>query len=280
MGALRERMMTDMCLAGFAENTRKSYVQSVCTMTRFFMRPPEELSDADLRRYFEHVTGERKVARNTLSVYLSAIRFLYTRTLGRTLPILALVRPPRGRALPTVLGEPEVRRLLSEVRHPVLRTTLLLIYSCGLRLSEGLGVHVEDVDGERLELRVRGKGAVDRYVPLAPAVLERLRQHWREHRPAAPWLFVNPETAKPYTASTVQHAFRQARDAAGIGKPARVHTLRHSYATHLLENGVDIRVIQVLLGHRSIRTTLVYVHITGKVRDQAAETVARMMADL
>lgn len=280
MTALRERMIQDMRLAGLAENTRNSYVQAVRTMTKFFMRPPDQLSDADLRRYFEHVTCERKVARKTLGVYLCAARFLFVRTLGRDLPVLHLVRPPRGSKLPVVLSEEEVRVLLEAVRNAVLQTLLTLIYSCGLRLSEGLGLHTEHIDGQRLELHVHGKGAQERYVPLAPSVLDRLRDYWQHHRPPKPWLFVNPRTGKLYSRAAVQRAFRQARDASGIAKPVTVHSMRHSYATHLLENGVDIRVIQALLGHRSIRTTTIYARITGKVRDQAAETVARLMSDL
>ncbi len=280
MSALRERMIQDMRLAGLAEGTRNSYVQAVRTMTKFFMRSPDQLSDEDLRRYFVHVTAERKVARKTLGVYLAAVRFLFTRTLGRDLPVLDLVRPMRGSKLPVVLSEEEVRALLEAVRNAVLQTLLTVVYSCGLRLSEGLGLRTDQIDGQRLELHVCGKGAQERYMPLAPAVLGRLRDCWRHHRPAKPWLFVNPGTGRLYSCAAVQRAFRQARDAANISKPATVHSMRHSYATHLLENGVDIRVIQVLLGHRSIRTTAVYACITGKLRDQVAETVARLMSDL
>lgn len=155
-----------------------------------------------------------------------------------------------------------------------------MIYSCGLRLSEGLELGTEHIDGQRLELHVRGKGAQERYVPLAPSVLDKLRSYWQHYRPPKPWLFVNPRTGKLYSRTAVQRAFRQARDTSGIAKPVTVHSMRHSFATHLLENGVDIRVIQALLGHRSIRTTTIYARVTGKVRDQAAETVARLMADL
>jgi len=280
MGTLRDRMLQDMRLAGLAESTRTTYVQAVRSMAKFFMRAPDQLSDADLRRYFLHVTEERKVGRKTLGVYLSAVRFLFLRTLGREMPTLELVRPMRGSKLPEVLSERQVRALLEAVRNATLQMLLTMIYSCGLRLSEGLGLCTEHINGQRLELHVCGKGSRERYVPLAPTVLDRLRDYWRQHRPAKPWLFVNSRTGRPYACATVQQAFRQARNAAAINKQVTVHSLRHSYATHLLENGVDIRVIQALLGHRSIRTTTVYTRITGKVRDQAAETVARLMSDL
>jgi len=203
---------------------------------------------------------------------------------------LRLVRPPRRKKLPVVLSREEVRRALRAVRIPSYRACLTTIYACGLRASEGAHLRVDDVDSSRMLLRIiQGKGNQDRYVPLPEPVLQMLRAFWRTHR-KRPWLFPVPARPKldhglssgdgPVTRDCLHAAFRRALRHSGITKPAHVHTLRHSYATHLLEAGINLRIIQEYLGHRSARTTQLYTHLTQEVRDSVTAPLNRLMADL
>jgi len=198
------------------------------------------------------------------------------------------VRPAREKKLPVVLSTDEVRRVLGCLRRPRYRVCLTTIYCCGSRLQEGVHLQVRDIDGDRMVVHVRhGKGAKDRYVPLPEWTLKMLRQHWSTHRHPV-WLFPAPIRAAlppsaaigPMSVSGVQRAFKAALQESGIQKPATVHTLRHSYATHLLEAGINLRLIQAYLGHSSPQATAIYTHLTRKTEDLAAEAINRVMGDL
>jgi site-specific recombinase XerD len=220
---------------------------------------------------------------------LCGIKFFYERTLSREWKVFDLVRPAREKKLPAILSRDEVRRILSGVRLPVYRACLTTIYVCGLRLLEGARVQVADVDSGRGLLQVHGKGGRDRYVPLPADALPMLRAHWRTHR-SPQWLFPAPVRegtryfvpagAGPISRSSLQSAFVRALRQSGVHKRAHVHTLRHSYATHLLEDGVNLRVIQVYLGHTSARTTQLYTHLTPEVRQTAVDPINRLMQGL
>jgi len=280
MSALRERMVEDMHLRGFTSKTQQCYVSAVKGLAKYYRRSPEDVSEEELRRFFLWLVRERHVARSTLTVYLSGIRFLYETTLHRDWPVLDLVRPQKRAKLPVVLALEEIRHLLSVLRHPVARPCLTLIYSCGLRLAEGAGLQVPDIDRSRMLLTVRcGKGGRDRYVPLPERTLEIVREYWRRERPQ-PWLFPNATRRGPIGHTTLQRAFGAALRQSGIAKHASVHTLRHSYATHLLEHGVSLRVIQELLGHQSPQTTAIYTHVTPRITGALTTTVNHMMAAL
>jgi len=274
-------MLQDLQLHGYAERTQQSYVAAVKLLAAFFNRSPDLLSDDDLRHYFLHLINTRQAARSTVRQYLCGIKFFFETTLGRPMPALDLVKPRKRCKLPVVLSVTEVRTVLALVRHPIAQMALALIYACGLRLSEGRQVRVADIDGERRLLWVRdGKGGKDRSVPLPAATLQRLRQYWRNQRPSGPWFFSATDGAGPVGPSLLQKAFKEALRQSPVNKNASVRSLRHSYATHLLEQGVDLRVIQALLGHASPSTTTVYTHLTQPVLDHLTGALDQLMGTL
>ena len=280
MTTLRRRMLEDLQLRGLAPKTQQCYVAAVRQLAQHYRRPPDQLSDEELRQYFLYLRQEKKVAESTFRIHLYGIRFFYERTLTRPWPVFDLVRPRHPQKLPVVLSLREVRSLLALVANPTARMCLQLIYGCGLRLREGTQLQVSDIDSQRMLVRVRqGKGGKDRFVPLAPRVLELLRAYWQRQRPR-PWLFPARHQQTPLPATTLQKTFKLVVRQSGIPKDASIHTLRHSYATHLLERGVSLRVIQELLGHQSPRTTARYTHLTPPTLDVVHATITALMADL
>jgi site-specific recombinase XerD len=262
MTPLRQRMIEDMQLHGLSQRTQQSYVGAVKGLADFYNRSPAELGEEELRQFFLHLIETRKVAKSTVTVYLSGIKFFCEKTLGRKMPILELVRPKRRRKLPCVLTIEEIKSILAGVRAARIKMLLVMAYSCGLRLSEACHLKAGDVDLARRQLKVTGKGGKDRYVPLAKRTDELLQAYLKNHTPT-PWLFTAKLRSGPCPTGTVQKTFKAALRLTDIDKPATVHTLRHSYATHLLENGIDIRIIQAALGHKHPSTTMVYAHLTS-----------------
>lgn len=243
MSALRQKMIEDMQLRGLSARTQESYVGVIRQLAEYYHKPPDQLSEAELRQYFLYLTNEKRAARNTCIQVLSALKFLYRHTLQREWPILEFIRPAQEHKLPVILSVEEVRRVLGCLRQPHYRVCLSTIYACGLRLLEGVQVQVRDIDSSRMLLHIRGgKGNKDRYVPLPERTLAQLRGYWRQHRHPQ-WLFPGQGWGQhgPMNESGVQKAFRAALQQSGIHKAASVHTLRHSYATHLLEAGVRKR---------------------------------------
>jgi len=282
MTTLRQKMIEDMQLHGFAERTQDAYLRVVRQLATYFNKPPDQINEAELRQYFLYLKNDKKAARSTITLALCGIKFFYERTLQREWATLALVRPPREKKLPVVLSVDEVRQILSRVQRWHYRVCLSTIYACGLRLQEGLHLQISHIDGGRQMVHVcHGKGGKDRYVPLPPPVLALLRQYWGTHRDPV-WIFPSThQTVKgPMDASGVQRAFRGALRDSGIQKAATVHTLRHSYATHLLETGLNLRLIQSYLGHASPTTTAIYTHLTKPSEDLALQAVNRVMAGL
>jgi site-specific recombinase XerD len=264
-------------------------VAGVRHLAEHYRRSPDQLTEEELRQYFLYLANEKKVARATATIALCGIKFFYEQTLQRQWTTLKFVRPPREKKLPVVLSRDEVRRILGEVRIPVYRACLTTIYACGLRLLEGAHLQVPDVDSGRMLLHIHGKGKQDRYVPLPEPTLALLRTFWRTHRSPV-WLFPAPTRhglahslahgGGPVTRSSLQSAFRAALQRSGLAKRAHVHTLRHSYATHLLEAGVNLRLIQENLGHRSARTTQVYTHLTREVQATLTDPLNQLMQGL
>lgn len=283
MTPLRRRMIGDLELRGYSERTVEAYIRAVAQLARFYGRSPDRLTEEQVRDYLLHLTRVQKVARGTHTIALCGIKFFYEKTLTRQWSVLGVARPKGEKKLPVVLSREEVWRILDQIRIDVYRVCLATIYGCGLRLMEGARLQVADVDSARDVLRVRGK---DREVPLPEATLDLLRRHWRTHRSAA-WLFPAPtrhgtahsvaHDAGPITRSSLQSAFRRAVVKSGLHKRAHVHSLRHSYATHLLEDGVTLRLIQEYLGHSSPRTTAIYTHLTREIREAARDPVNRLM---
>lgn len=264
MTDLRRRMITDLQLAGYSEKTQQSYLMAVRGLAKYYMRSPDELSEEEVRAFFLHLINERKSASSTVRIYLYGIKFFFTKTLQRQWAFLDLVRPAKSKKLPVVLAQEEVRTILSGIRSPVLAMALRLTYLCGLRVSEATRLTLADIDWERRLVWVRGgKGGKDRSVPLSAEMLETL-QDYRQRRRCRSWLFPG-RNGGPLSISALQRGFGDALRRSGVEKRASVHTLRHSFATHLLERGVDLRVIQELLGHQCLKTTTIYTHLTAGV---------------
>jgi integrase/recombinase XerD len=281
MEELRKKMMKDMLLSGFAESTRKSYSWGVDGLAKWSGRSPAELSEEDLRQYFLYLVNDKKLSWSTVRQHLCGIKYLFEKTLGKQWGVFKIVRPKREKKLPVVLSREEARTLLSMVDSLRYRAALTLIYSCGLRLNEGLSLKTEDIDGDRRVLWVRsGKRNKDRSVPMAQSLVDLLRAYYRSCKPQRPYLFWSRQTDKPLHSSTLQRVFKKVVDSSRIEKHATVHTLRHSYATHLLENGVSLRVIQQLPGHGDIRTTTRYMHLSDPAKVTLQGTVDHLMADL
>jgi site-specific recombinase XerD len=279
----RERMSEDMRLRDFRPRTQEGYALAVRQFLDRMQRAPEALSDEDVRGYFLYLREDKKLSPSSINIAVCALRFFFVHTLHREWPVFGLLRVHKPRTLPVVLSPGEVRAVLSTVRHPVRRTALITIYALGLRLGEGLRLQSTDIDSERLTVWVRdGKGARDRGVPLPRPLLSRLRQYWKTQRPSSPssYLFVPPEGKEPLHETTLQKTFTAARQDARLQKHASIHTLRHSYATHLLESGVSLRTIQQVLGHKSLHTTTLYMHVTQPGAERLQAVVDRLMADL
>jgi integrase/recombinase XerD len=278
-------MIEDMQLRGCSPSTQQAYLWAVQKLARHYHKSPDLLTEQDLRAYFLHLTQVERCPRGTLKIALSGIKFCLAVTLQRPWPVLGLVRPGRESKLPVVLSRAEVRAVLQAVRAPVYRVCLTTIYACGLRISEGAALQVGQIDSQRLVLRITGKGRKDRQVPLAPPTLESLRAFWKFHH-SRPWLFparLQPRSARqegPVDPNNLRLAFHAARQQCGLHKEATVHSLRHSYATHLLEAGVSLRLIQEILGHRNPATTAIYTHLTAAVQAQVAEPLAALTRDL
>jgi integrase/recombinase XerD len=283
MTALRQRMIDDLRLRGYADRTVEAYVLAVARLARFHHLPPDRLTEEQLRAYLVYLTTERRIAASSLTVALSGLRFFYEQTLHRQWTILDVARPKREKKLPVVLSRTEVWRVLAAVRTPAYRVCLTTIYACGLRLREATTLAVPHIDGDRALLHIHGgKGGIDRCVPLPRATLDLLRAHWRTHRNPR-WVFpaphrrparpLNDPAIGPIGPSSLQKAFVAAAAHSGVGKRAHVHTLRHSYATHLLEAGVPLTLIQEYLGHSSPGTTAIYTHVTRELRATALDPI-------
>jgi len=291
MSVLREKMIEDMQLRGLSIRTQESYIGAMRQLVKYCHKPPDQIGEQEFREYFLYLKNVRRVSRSTCTIALCGIKFFYEYTLKREWHTFELIRPPHEKKLPVVLSVEEVGRILRCVRLEHYRVCLTTIYACGLRLLEGVHLQVKDIDSQRKMLHIcQGKGGKDRYVPLPDVTLEMLRQHWREHRNPV-WLFPSPEAmragllgigqvGKAMNESGVQKAFRAALRQSGIRKEATVHTLRHSYATHLLEAGVNLRVIQLYLGHASPSTTAIYTHLTSVTETQATDKINEMLAGL
>jgi len=273
-------MIEDLKLAGYSERTQQAYVSAVRHLAAHFRKSPDQIGEEELRSYFLYLREERKLARSSITIALCGIKLFYEKTLRRHFDVLDIVRPPRSSKLPVVLSRAEVRAILEAIRTPVYRACLTTVYSCGLRMLEGAHLAPRAIDAERRLLHVTGKGQRDRYVPLPERLLEMLRAHWKTHRSMS-CLFPSPlDPHTPVTRSSLQSAMRQAVKRAGIRKKAHIHTLRHSYATHPLEDGVDLRVIQGYLGHAYVQTTSLYTHLTTEVREATRPPIERLMDGL
>lgn len=276
-------MIEDMQLHGYSPNTQRLYVLSVAQLAKRYHKSPELISEEELRQHFLDLMQIQKLSRSAVTIALCGIKFLFQQTLQRPWPSLNLIRPPHVQKLPVVLSREEVSQILACVQVVVYRVCLATIYACGLRISEGAHLQVQDIDASRRLVRVLGKGRRERLVPLPEKTLDSLREFWQTHR-SKPWLFParqsNPQAPCPVRVENLQEAFARALRASGVKKAAHVHSLRHSYATHLLEAGVHLRVIQEVLGHRSPQTTALYTHLTPAVLQEATRAINEVVNGL
>jgi integrase/recombinase XerD len=262
MTSLRQRMLEDMQVRNLSSNTQKSYVQQVSLFARHFRRSPEGLGPRDIRSYQVYLTNEKKLASGSIAIATAALRFLYTVTLKRPWDIEeVLPMPKRPQTLPVILSPEEVQHFLSCVPRRKARTVLTVCYAAGLRVSEAIALKPTDIDSQRMTLRVvQGKGQRDRYVMLSDQLLTILRDWYRAARPTE-WMFPGVIPGSHITRDGINDACRLGVRRSGLTKPVTPHSLRHAFATHLLEYGTDLRTIQLLLGHRSLATTARYLRM-------------------
>ncbi len=262
MTELRRRMDEAMIVRGFSGRTREAYLWAVTGLAKFYRRAPDLISDADVQAYLLHLIRDRQRAWSTCNIVVHGLRFFYHTTLKRDRTTFSIPSPRQPSKQPALLSREEVQRLIAHAPNVKQRTMLLTTYAAGLRLSEVLHLRVGDIDSDRMTIRVeQGKGRQDRYTVLSASLLDALRAYWKVRRPST-WLFPSDRRPGLMDPSGLQRAYHVAKRRAGITKPGGIHGLRHAFATHLLDAGVDLHTIQRLLGHRSITTTTRYWHLT------------------
>lgn len=262
MTPLRRRMIEDMQMRNFAKNTQRNYVHAVAQFAGHFRTTPERLGLEHIREYLIHLIQQQHASRSTYNVTRCGLKFFYRVTLGRDWAFERIAIPRQESKLPVVLTRSEVARLLATPKRIKTRALLTTCYATGLRVSELVSLQLNDIDSQRMVIRVhQAKGRKDRHAPLSPRLLDLLREYWKDRRPRH-YLFPGRDPKRPLESQTVQHNLRKATRQARIEKRITPHVLRHTFATHLLEAGVDLRTIQVVLGHRSLRSTSLYTHIS------------------
>lgn len=262
MTALRQRMIEDMKLRNLSPRTIQVYVERVVTFAKHFGKSPDCLGPDDIRAYLLHLVNKKKASWSYYNQTLCALRFLYRVTLGKESVVEGVVCPKQEKKLPVILSPAEVTQFFEVITSLKHRAILMTAYAAGLRVSEVVALRIEDIDSKRMVIHIRqAKGRKDRYVMLSPRLLEILREYWKAARPIE-YLFPGNTPTKPITTRAVHLACRDTREASGLGKHVTIHTLRHSFATHLLEGGTNLRTIQILLGHRNLGTTAIYTHVS------------------
>ncbi len=269
MTPLRQRMLNDMSIRGFADNTKHTYLRAVIGLASHYHRSPDQLSAQEVQDYLLFLHQKRHLGWKSCNVYRHGLRFFYRITLGLPDPHFYVPGAKQPSTLPQILSSEELVRLFTATTNLKHRALLMTAYGAGLRTSELTRLQVPDIDSERMCLRIeQGKGHKDRYVPLSPRLVEQLREYYRRERPER-WVFPGRPADRPMSRSGPAHIYHLAKDKARIAKAGGIHTLRHNYATGLLEAGVELTVIQRRLGHTSIRSTMRYLHLA---RDQTEAT--------
>jgi site-specific recombinase XerD len=277
MKDIRQRMIEDMKLRGLTPCTQATYLEAVKVLARHYNSRLDEITKEQVRDFLLYLLDSKGYAKSTYKVYLSAIKFLYLNTLDRQWRFLPLTRVNPEKKLPIVLSREEVWSLLDLVRRDKPRMSLILMYTCGLRVSEAVHLRVRDIDSQRMVLWVRkGKGGKDRSVPLPSYTLAQLRTYWLKYKPKK-WLFPSEHSISAITKSCVQRCLTATLRRSNIHKNVNCHTLRHSYATHLVEAGVHLRMIQSLLGHKSLSSTFIYIHLSQSTRLDVQTKIDRLM---
>jgi site-specific recombinase XerD len=276
MSKIGRQMRQDLAAAGYAESTQRVYWDAARAFARHFGRSPATLGRDDVREYVEVLRGSG-IGPSRLKQHFAGLKFLYDKTLGRPQEVSFLSWPKQPRPVPRVLSQEQIVALFEALRLPKYRAVAMVMYGAGLRIREACTLEVSDINSARMVIHVRhGKGDVARDVPLSPRLLEALRAYWSQERPPLPSLFVGRYTREPLNPEAVRKAMQRARGAAGLKRRETPHTLRHSFATHLLEAGTDVRVIQQLLGHRRLSTTAGYTRVTHATMAKTTSPLDRL----
>lgn len=275
MTHLRKMMLEELERRNYSESTKRAYVETIADLARYFKRPPDQLEPAHIRQYQAYLFRDRKLSPNTVNQRTGALRFFFITVLKKSWSIVDTPYPKRNFRLPKVLSQQQVRKLIESATTPFYRIILITLYATGLRRAELARLKVTDINSERMMIHVKGgKGRKDREVMLSPKLLDELRRYWRSlRRKPKTWLFPGNRwhTAEhPIDTKVVWQACRQAAMRAGLGTEVHPHTLRHCFATHLLEGGADLRTIQLLLGHRDLEETTIYLHLSNLRLSQTA----------
>ena len=262
MSKLTEQMQADLQLIGITPKTQHIYLREVSNLANYFNKSPEQLEETEVKEYLLYLLNERNLSQGTYRFYVAGLKFLYRTTLKREDVVANIQYPKRKKTLPIVLALSEVEALFSVTENIKHKALLMITYSAGLRLSETSRLKITDIDSKRMMVRVeQGKRSKDRYTILSQTALECLRQYWREYRPKE-WLFEGQKEGTHIGLTAIRQIFLAAKKRAGITKPVSVHSLRHAFATHLIEAGTSLHHVQLLLGHRSPTTTTVYLHVS------------------
>lgn len=280
MTPLRQRMIEDLTIRNYSPRTIKVYIDRVATFAQHFGQSPDRLGPAHIRAFQVFLVQRKKASWTQFNQTVCALRFFYRVCLGKTWMIEHIPFPKQPKRLPVVLSREEVTALFEATSNLKHRTIMMTLYASGARVAEALALQVRDIDSGRMLIRIRqGKGGKDRYVPLPETLLEHLRRYWKQVRPCT-WLFPGADLHAPLTVGAAQKVCTKAARKAGLSKKVSPHTLRHTFATHHLESGTDLRTIQVMLGHRSLRTTTIYLHVAAQApsdKRQAMDLLAPVL---
>ena len=282
-----QRTIDQITLSGRSQNTAVTYAREIKLLGLWTKKKLDKINEEDLRNYMLYRRNDCELGASSMRILYNGLKALYQDVLGKKWPLLELIKSQKEERLPVVISREEVHAILKHAYKPQHQAYLRLIYSCGLRLSEGLNLTVNDINGKRKLIHIHGKGAKDRYVPIADKTYEYLRWYWAQHRHP---LYIFPAlnkhkksglATKPMSVSAVQSGLRRAVKQAGITRSGiHIHTLRHSYATHLLENGVSIKTVQEYLGHSSLQVTIIYLHLTNWGKEDAFNKINTMMEEI
>lgn len=266
MGKLHDQMKADLVLKRFSPHTQKNYLRCVRHFAKHFMRSPDQMGHGEVRQFLLHLVQDRNASTHTQAQYVSALKFFYNVTVKKPEVVKDIPYPKQSRRLPDILSPEEVMRVFKTVRSIKYKAIIATAYAAGLRISEVCTLRITDIDSQRMRIHIRsGKGDKDRYVILAESLLTLLRQYFSTVQPKGEFLFPGRAPGSHISTSTVTLVLRKIIQQTGLSKKVTMHTFRHCFATHLLEGGADIRVLQALLGHSSITTTLRYTHITDRL---------------
>ena len=277
MSELRKKMIKTMELKNFSPKTQRAYLSAVKSIAEFYQKSPDKLTREQIEDYLLFLKKNGKSS-STVNVVYSGIRFLLKQVIENSDVVLKITNVKRPKILPEVLSADEVKKILDAPANIKHRVILMTAYSAGLRASEIANLKIEDINSARMQIRVnQGKGKKDRNTLLSKKLVEELRVYYKAYQPRV-WLFCSRNSDKPMSVSTITRVFRDAKRKAGIKKGHGIHTLRHCFATHLLESGYDLRRIQILMGHRSLSTTMVYLHVSNTAISSIASPLDRIMA--